>query len=275
LTRTVTGFKNGDSESTVSVGTTIYTVPNYQMGKPGKYNIVPSGTPAPANYSIVHANGILYVNDDKAKRITTALKCVEVLNPAVNGFGYRAKFTWTNTNNTDVYVPIGDRNLLTKTGSTENTQPPTLFTKNTTGAFDILFDGEKLTWVLVTNSLNTNTQSTSSPDASASSNKCTVSGNANQQTTNGQLTDQLIAEKYAVYPNPVTSNRLTVTSARQSLKSSDITIYDLQGKQYRITTTRQVSANIVELDISSLARGVYMVRLNTGSENKIFRIVKQ
>ena len=150
-----------------------------------------------------------------------------------------------------------------------------MFTKNTTGAFDILFDGEKLTWVLVTNSLNTNTQSTSSPDASASSTKCTVSGNANQQSANGQLTDQLIAEKYAVYPNPVTSNRLTVTSARQSLKSSDITIYDLQGKQYRITTTRQVSANVVELDITSLADGVYMIRLNTGTENKVFRIVKQ
>ncbi len=144
-----------------------------------------------------------------------------------------------------------------------------------TGAFDILFDGDKLTWVLVTNSLNTNTQSTSSPDAAASSNKCAVSGSANQQTANGQLTDQLIAEKYAVYPNPVTTNRLTVTSAMQSLKASDITIYDLQGKQYRVTTTRQVSVNKVELDISSLASGVYMVRLNTGTENKIFRIVKQ
>jgi hypothetical protein len=236
---------------------------------------VPESTPEPANYSIDPKNGILYVNDDKAKRITTALKCVEVLNPAVDGFGYRAKFTWTNSNTTDVYVPLGDKNFLTKTGATENKQPPTLFTKNTTGTFDILFDGAKLTWVLVTNSLNTNTQSTSSPEASASSTKCTVSGNANQQATNGLFTDQVIAEKYSVYPNPVTSNRLTVTSGRPSLKSSDITIYDLQGKQYRITTTRQVSANMVELDISSLAKGVYMVRLNTGAENKVFRIVKQ
>jgi hypothetical protein len=81
-------------------------------------------------------------------------------------------------------------------------------------------------------------------------------------------------DKYSVYPNPV-SSRLTVTSDMQPLKSSDIAVYDLQGKLYRVNTSRQVSAYKVELDISSLANGVYMIRVNTGTENKVFRIIKQ
>jgi hypothetical protein len=89
------------------------------------------------------------------------------------------------------------------------------------------------------------------------------------------MVDQTIAvDKYAVYPNPA-SGRLTVTSALQSLKATDIAIYDLQGKLYAAKSARQVTSNKVELDISSFANGVYMIRVNTGAENKVFRIVKQ
>jgi hypothetical protein len=88
------------------------------------------------------------------------------------------------------------------------------------------------------------------------------------------LADAPSEASYNVYPNPV-SNRLTITSAMQSIKASDISIYDLQGKQFKVSTIRQVTSNKLELDITNLASGVFMVRLNTGVEYKIFRVVKQ
>ncbi|MGL6266469.1 MAG: T9SS type A sorting domain-containing protein, partial [Chitinophagaceae bacterium] len=97
---------------------------------------------------------------------------------------------------------------------------------------------------------------------------------ANGQPGSATMVDQSTAEKYAVYPNPVT-NRLIVTSAMQTLKVADISIFDLQGKQYRVASTRQVSSNKVELDLVNMAAGIYMVRVQANGEMKMFRIVKQ
>jgi len=276
-TRTITGFKNGETATSISLGRTDLETMNY-LQKPGQYVIKASGTTLPlnANYTITHTNGILYVNDSKAKKITTTLKCVEKLTTPINGFTYRARFLYDNPNTTNVYVPLSStRNFVQGNGLFDRTNPPPTLFLSTDGGYDLLFDGTLVTWVLVTNSLNSSTLSTSSPSASATSPKCaTVSGiAANQLPVGTQLVDEA-ATKYAVYPNPV-SNRLTVTSALQSIKASDISIYDLQGKQYRVAISRQVTANRVELDISTLATGVYMVKLNTGTENKIFRIIKQ
>ena len=259
-TSTITGFKNGES---FDIGTITYTLGSaYQLDRPRTYVINPFVSTSIDNYTLNYATGTLYVNDDKAKRITTALNCVEKLATPIRGFGYRAKFTWNNQNNTTVFVPIGDKNFIRGTvGTYDATTPPTtVFTKGS-GTFELLFDGTRLEWVLVTNSLNTNTQSTSAPEASATSIKCAIGGVAanGQLQLGNQMVDQTISvNKYAVYPNPA-SGRLTVTSALQSLKATDIAIYDLQGKLYAAKSSRQVTSNKVELDISSFANGVYMI----------------
>ena len=61
----------------------------------------------------------------------------------------------------------------------------------------------------------------------------------------------------------------------QTLKAADISIFDLQGKQYRVSSSRQVSTNKVELDLANMAAGIYMVRVQANGEMKMFRIVKQ
>ncbi|MCU0381166.1 MAG: T9SS type A sorting domain-containing protein, partial [Chitinophagaceae bacterium] len=278
-TRTVTGFKNGETATSVGLGTTTYALsPTYKKGSFGTYTIIPSGTPNPANYSVTHQNGTLYVNDDKSKKIFTWLKCVQVLSAseaAAAGFPYKAIFEYENRNATFVYVPLSPtRNFLTKTGATENKNPPELFQPGI-GRFEIYFDGSLLTWTLVTNSESSSTLATSNPSASASSPKCTPSGSAVQGgQDNGDLVDQVLSGKVRVYPNPV-SNRLTINGGANLLKASDIAVFDLQGKQYLLTGVRQISASQVELDVTKLAKGVYMIRVQTGDSPQIFRIIKQ
>jgi hypothetical protein len=284
--RTISGFKFADANNnTLTSGITTTYSTTYSFGsKSNIYPISPVSTSSPVltNYTIKDENGNLYVNDAKAKKITTTLKCVEKLvTPVIinnETYTYKAKFLYDNPNNTDVYVPLSDtRNFVSGNGKFDRTNPPpTIFYKNEPIGYDLLFDGNLVTWVLVTNSLNSSTTATSSPSASSTSIKCsTLPGNtANQLPVDAQLVDGISTEKYAVYPNPVT-NRLMVSSALQSLKATDISIYDLQGKLYRVSSSRQVSTNKVELDLGNMAAGVYMVRIQSNSETKVFRIVKE
>ena len=57
----------------------------------------------------------------------------------------------------------------------------------------------------------------------------------------------------------------------QTLKAADISIYDLQGKQYRVSSSRQVSTNKVELDLANMAAGTYMVKVQSNGETKMYR----
>jgi hypothetical protein len=127
----------------------------------------------------------------------------------------------------------------------------------------------------VTNSESSSTLATSNPSASEASPKCTPSGSAVQGgQDNGDLVDQVLNGKVRVYPNPV-SNRLTINGGANMLKPSDIAVFDLQGKQYQLTGVRQINASQVELDVTKLSKGVYMIRVQTGDSPQIFRIIKQ
>jgi hypothetical protein len=278
-TRTVTGFKNGETLSSVALGTTTYALsPAYRKGSFGTYLIIPSGTPNPANYTIVHENGTLYVNDDRSKRITTSLKCVEVLSAAEaasSGFQYKARFAWSNPNSTFVYVPLSPtRNFLEGPARRGNQNPPELFSPGT-GEYWVYFDGQLLTWVLVTNSENSNTTSTSSPSATAASPKCTIGSSvAQDRSTGAAMLDQVGTGTVQVYPNPVT-NRLMVSGTSVHIKPADIAVFDLQGKRYAVNGIRQVNVGQVELDLTNLSKGVYMIRVQSGERAEVFRVIKQ
>jgi hypothetical protein len=138
------------------------------------------------------------------------------------------------------------------------------------------FNGQLLTWVLVTNSENSKTTSTSSPSASAASPKCTPIGGvaAGSRMEDAGSVDQMLSSKVQVYPNPV-SSRVVVKSASSGLKSADIAVFDVQGKQYKVAGSRQVNAFHVELDMTNLPSGIYMIRVQSVDGAKLFRVVKQ
>lgn len=72
-----------------------------------------------------------------------------------------------------------------------------------------------------------------------------------------------------VYPNPVaTQLRLVYPSATQA----DYTIYDLTGKQ--LTSHRQ-NGQHHQLNVSSLAKGVYLLESKHGNQRGVFRFLKE
>lgn len=69
------------------------------------------------------------------------------------------------------------------------------------------------------------------------------------------------------YPNPA-KNTLTVDNTKEV---TDITVYDLSGK--KVLNTKPKSKN-VNLDVSKLAKGVYMMRVATEDGAKTVKVIK-
>ena len=81
--------------------------------------------------------------------------------------------------------------------------------------------------------------------------------------------EKLTSMGVIVYPNPVaTQLRLVYPSATQA----DYTIYDLMGKQ--LASHRQ-NGQHHQLNVSSLAKGVYLLESKHGNQRGVFRFVKE
>ena len=83
------------------------------------------------------------------------------------------------------------------------------------------------------------------------------------------FTDRLIA---SVYPNPATTELHLNTNSEKSV-IKNIQIFDLTGKEYFIKANKG-NGTEVSLDISSLKNGVYVLQLNTGADNQLYKFVK-
>lgn len=71
----------------------------------------------------------------------------------------------------------------------------------------------------------------------------------------------------SVYPNPVI-DKLNIDYAKDI---SSVSVFDLYGRQ---VFSQEANSNQVQLDLSSLANGLYFVILKTGNEFKSFRFLK-
>ena len=75
-----------------------------------------------------------------------------------------------------------------------------------------------------------------------------------------------------LYPNPATNSLTLNLSQQQGLQNATVSIYDIQGKQL-------LQQNIVEpqtqIDISSFAKGIYIVKLQTDKEILQSKFVKE
>ena len=74
-------------------------------------------------------------------------------------------FPYENPNLTTVYVPIGSDNNIIALGSYSGVQPQIFLPSG--GKFDVYFDGQKLTWLLIT--YNGNQKTAIASDASSTS----------------------------------------------------------------------------------------------------------
>jgi len=82
--------------------------------------------------------------------------------------------------------------------------------------------------------------------------------------------------KYNCYPNPVETN-LTIEYELEETTPVSITLFDMEGKRMRtqVKTAQQEGVYKEILDCSNLAKGTYILRINTNKDNVNEKIVKK
>jgi hypothetical protein len=79
--------------------------------------------------------------------------------------------------------------------------------------------------------------------------------------------------KTIVYPNPA-SDRIIVTTQSDFLNDKGIQLYDVSGRACPVKITKRIAQNSLELDISLLRNGFYLIRLKLAEGYVTLRFVK-
>jgi hypothetical protein len=279
FTSTITGFKYQDNQTTViASGPSSYSVSPTYKGKAGTYTITVSGSvvqlQTPANYTInsPYLPGTLYVDpkDNSTKNVIPSLDCVTPLVGDPDGYTYVAHFAWSNPNSFTVSVPLGDSNKIVGSSPSArwDVQPPTVFAPGT-GKFNVRFNGIKISWSLTTYNGAQGHSTSSTSDASSTSNgKCPKL--TTQRVSDVQESTSLV--KAGVYPNPA-HNKATLFVGTDDVSLKDIRIIDLDGRVFPVSL-KNSSAQTVELDLTSLKTGMYFIRIDINGQTKLFKIEK-
>jgi Subtilase family/MBG domain (YGX type)/Secretion system C-terminal sorting domain len=288
FTSVITGLKNNDNP-TVS-----YTLSPSCTGAAGVYTIIPVLNPFAnsVNYTVTYINGQLYINPKggSADDVDTYLQCVIDRGAAYvpQNRRYVARFYAKNTNSTPVYIPVGTLNKLTSTGSFDGSQQPVVFLPgNGTTRFDVPFDGVSLKWQLT--SYECNTLVTEYVIAKSTSTKCSSTGrNALDEPDENtaaekptrlveaqkQPIQELVTGNAQLYPNPA-SDKVTVTLPQGVLNAKTLSLFDASGRAFAVKQVRQIAGNRVELDVSGLANGYYLLRYEEAGVMKAVRFIKE
>jgi hypothetical protein len=80
--------------------------------------------------------------------------------------------------------------------------------------------------------------------------------------------DQMILEEVRVYPNPV-SDWLLVEG-----RFDQLMLYDLTGKQWPLSYLNDNDPEPLELDLSGLPMGVYLLQIVKGEALKSIKLIK-
>lgn len=266
---TITGFKNGDS----ALSGPTYTLSPVYAGQAGTYSIVPAnlGLESPENYVVTYQAGTLYVDPKgaNAKNIKPSLLCIEVLKNDPSGFKYKANFAYKNENPTVVYVPIGENNSLISAGSYSGSQPE-LFVPGG-GQFSILFDGLKLIWTVKTFSVFQKTAI--STEATSTSGRCNNKLTIQTSSAISASSTELAQIKTQARPNPV-KDWVTISVDKGLISEKDVVVLSTLGVAAAPNHIRKTSNRSLELDLSNLAPGMYLINAKVGNEYKLFKVVK-
>lgn len=271
FTSTITGLKNGDNP-TVS-----YSLSPACSGAAGIYSIKPSlySFGNSINYTITYTNGILYINPKGygVDEVETYLDCVEDRGASYVPANrrYVARFYSKNPNSTPVYVPVGADNKLSSSGSFDASLQAFIFLPgNGTTKFNVPFDGVSLKWELRT--YDGSTKVTKSVTANTSSKKCTTIASRSAETTSEEVEEVPIINT-TVYPNPAGTS-VIINTLTEPLSEKGILLFDINGKSSPARVSKRLSATSLEIDVSHMAQGLYLIRMKVGSGYRTIRFVK-
>ncbi len=108
-------------------------------------------------------------------------------------------------------------------------------------------------------------------------NGCGQSGTKTQAVTvscrEAQVSRSVNEFNAQVYPNPA-ADKATVKFNAVSADKYSISLVDMMGKEAMIKKGAATEgANMIELDLSSYAKGVYMIRLQSGEQSEMIRLI--
>ncbi|MES2649195.1 MAG: S8 family serine peptidase [Bacteroidota bacterium] len=275
---TVADLYNGDvvtTEPTFTIGGPDFTTnPAYSGSNAGTFDIIPSniGVSCSTCYILDYVNGVLFVEPmgTGVKSVKPSLSCVEPLTGDPSGFTYVANFEWKNENPVNIIVKEGPNNFLTGT-SFEQGKLPEFFSKNSTGRFQVKFNGDRLIWTL--RSYEQFQKTSVGSIASSTSERCklpTVTSAAARKMPVQPFGN----EQTGITPNP-TTGRFVVATDNGVMSDRDLLISDVTGKKFTARKINRLSPQSLQIDLpNSITSGVYLLRVKVDNSYKIFRIVK-
>jgi endoglucanase len=77
-----------------------------------------------------------------------------------------------------------------------------------------------------------------------------------------------------VYPNPVQGNKLFINTGNLSETSVAIEIFNLAGNLVS-STAHPINRGVLEIDISNLAKGMYILKIATSNDTFNYKIIRQ
>jgi hypothetical protein len=258
---TYSGFLAGQTASVVT-STTFTLSPNY-TGQAGVYSITVNATAA--NYTFTSVNGTLYVNPAGAgtKQVKPTFICFENLPTPVNGFSKVAWFNYDNPNSTPVYIPYGPNNSVTAT-SFDGSQRPILFLPGVSAPIAIPYNGSAITWQITSNK---NNGTTGSIPANSSNTVCTAPGVKIFQ----EVTGEEVSTDVHVYPNPSTGKVFVEFTGDEATVVS-LEVFNAVGARCAVQPVRTAD-QLMEVDLSALGAGMYIINLVTDGTRTSTRVV--
>lgn len=86
----------------------------------------------------------------------------------------------------------------------------------------------------------------------------------------GQLKDDI-----SIFPNPVTNSKLNILIKEPLGQTVSISVYDLYAKRLlQTSTTVDWNTNPIQIDLSSIPNGIYILEISEGGKNVISKIIK-
>jgi hypothetical protein len=210
----------------------------------------------------------------------TVTGCASAYDVSTNGTSGGAALIPLNTNVTGLISPSGDNDYYRFVINTGGTATITLTTLP--ADYDIrLYSSNGTTQLAISQNGGTSSE-TITRTYTAGTYHVRVYGysNANNATncytlrvatgTASREADMLVESRLAVFPNPA-SNNLTVQI--EGLKgAADIRLFDMYGK---VVLQTSVTRTNTQLDISRLAAGVYLVKVQEGDKERTVKLVKR
>jgi hypothetical protein len=144
--------------------------------------------------------------------------------------------------------------------------------------FRVPFDGNAITWYL-SNSNSFNTTATTS-SANVEEGGCNslfnarIADSAIETSDMELIEDELKAGSVVVYPNPAT-DRFLINVVGDQESDINIALFDSQGKYHEVNTYWNSSPNTVELDVSELNLGIYILKVNVDGNENVLRFIKE